>query len=209
MQACLITSDVRLFESFERFFGSIVGQKLVHLPVPYPASQRDYVGAFQSIADSIDQFLSKNSSTNSALVIVDPCFFASPHDSFAKPTGALFELNPLSTSDPSSIFGMLLMVYPELHWVFLTDKSPEGFVDFSKVDEDNKKLVDEARLQRWHLLNPFGKLNNLYPVQEPTATFLFDPTGLRNYLRSIANKNANPSRSIASKSPSHYWRASA
>jgi hypothetical protein len=186
MRAYLITGDVRLFESLERYFTFIAGEKLKHIPVPYPASPQDYVAAFHTMADSLEEELSKNSSTRAPLVIVDTCFFGSPQQSSWGGLFTLSDWHPLH-KDPSSLFAMLVLAFPEIHWVFYTDKKPEHFV---VLDAELKKnitaqLNDQERIRKWQVFSAYGDLSSLESLLECTrldACFLFDATGLRNYL---------------------------
>jgi hypothetical protein len=150
MRAYLITGDVRLFESLERYFTFIAGEKLKHIPVPYPASPQDHVAAFHTIADSLEEELSKNSSSRAPLVIVDTCFFGPTDQTFLAGRAKLSDWNPLH-NDLSSLYAMFLLAYPEVHWVFYTHERPEKFVELGTTRQANQ--TDQLRIREWQTLS--------------------------------------------------------
>jgi len=182
MRTYLITGDLRLFESLERYFTFVAGEKLKHIPVPYPASPKEYVAAFHTLADSLEEEFSKNLSTRAPLVIVDPCLFGSRHPTHFLGRTKLSDWNPLH-DDPSSVFGMLLLAFPEVHWVFYTYERPEKFVQL------DTNRIDQSRIREWQVLSSRGSteqstnspLQRLIEYGRLNPCFLFDATGLRNY----------------------------
>jgi hypothetical protein len=179
----------------ERYFKFVAGEKLKHIPVPYLTSAQDYVAAFHTMADSLEEELSKNSSTRAPLVIVDTCFFGSPQQSSWAGHFRLSDWHPLH-NDPSSLFAMLVLAYPEVHWIFYTHEKPEKFVGLDATPQANQ--TDQRRIREWQTLSFWegsdlsadSSLQKLLECGRLNPCFLFDATGLRNYFHGkISDEN--------------------
>jgi hypothetical protein len=179
----------------ERYFKFVAGENLKHIPVPYLTSAQDYVAAFHTMADSLEEELSKNSSTRAPLVIVDTCFFGSPQQSSWAGHFRLSDWHPLH-KDPSSLFAMLVLAYPEVHWIFYTHEKPEKFVGLDATPQANQ--TDQLRIREWQTLSFWegsdlsadSSLQKLLKCGRLNPCFLFDATGLRNYFHGkISDEN--------------------
>jgi len=84
-------------------------------------------------------------------------------------TPNLSELNPISR-DWQAVVAMLVLTFPEIHWVFLTSETEK--LDFFL------KNAHTINITNWS-----GKLKKIMEYRQANYTPLFDPAGLRNLIR--------------------------
>ncbi|MBC7187229.1 MAG: hypothetical protein H5U38_09370 [Calditrichaeota bacterium] len=189
MRICLISGDPRLYQSLNRYWSFVVGQRMIHIPVPGGVSQDDCLAAFQYVADSLEEQLSRNSAGSAFTAILDPCFFGAAHWTLCAQACDLSKWTPIGT-DVLSLFPMLVMAFPEVHWVCFTDRRADLFAALSGALGDGAEAVDESRIRKWQCLSlpgsrsaPKSGLGQLVESIRLQPRLLFDATGLRNYLR--------------------------
>lgn len=128
--------------------------------------------SFEQVADSVESSAGaqeRPENLRSTCVIVDLCE--------ARPQ-SLAELNPTATNQDgwSVVVAMLVLAYPEVHWVFNTPHPAlDGFL-FSDL----------------HILCASDPLRGIERAQELGYSSLFDPTGLRNSIRQRLRTGAAP-----------------
>lgn len=113
---------------------------------------------FRQIADAIEA----KGSLRKAVAILDFCC----DDNWNEID--LSKLNPIQASSGwAAVVAMLILAFPEIHWVFITPYKPiDGF------------LFGEA-----HMFTPCKRLWDILQIHDEGFTPLFDPTNLRNTIR--------------------------
>ncbi len=160
----LITNSDDLTKSIERYFRYVCGTtiKSSRLPVDLENKQRWVPYAFAQLADWIELNVETGelSSLCGAIAIVDL-----PDPALE----SLTDLNPISTKEGewATVVGMLVLVFPEVHWVFLKSHNQNVSPFFRKV----------------HLLGAGNTVSNIVEINREKLVTLFDPTGLRNGIR--------------------------
>ena len=160
----LITNSDDLTQSVDRYFRYVCGTaiKSSHVPVDLGNGERWVPYAFAEVANWIELNVHNGelSSLCGAIAIVD---LPDPA------VESLTELNPISTKDGdwATVVGMLILVFPEVHWVCLTSHDQNVSPFFRKV----------------HLLGASNPISNIVEVNREKLVTLFDPTGLRNGIR--------------------------
>lgn len=119
--------------------------------------------AFHRIADAIEEKGHSNENSSglrNAIAILD---FCDPHWQEV----SLDKLNPIQGGNWATVVAMLLLAFPEIHWVFLTPYKP----------------VDALLFKEAHILSARNILSDILRIHGEGFTPLFDPTSLRNAIR--------------------------
>ena len=137
--------------------------------------------AFNQIADWIETAAGQwgnECHLRNALAIIDLC---------DEPMSTLEDLNPVSTTigDWAAVVAMLVLAFPEIHWVFVTP-----------YEAPAAPLFEAA-----HLLRGAPAIRRLLALHDQGFTTLFDPTKLRNMIRSQMAATIENGKSVAEYIP--------
>lgn len=94
-----------------------------------------------------------------------------------------YRLNPLDEEGWDHLIAMLILTFPEIRWVFgMISRYPDEI-----PQSEDQAILDDARQikENWKTLEPNHSLPSLLLV--PRRTSLFDASGLRNFVRRLAN----------------------
>ncbi|MEM4282758.1 MAG: hypothetical protein QXN89_03765, partial [Candidatus Woesearchaeota archaeon] len=166
----VLTEENRLAESISRFLKYTRGIKPIHILLGSIQPKEQWVlQAFRQIADSIEDNKGESGLRN-AIAIVDFCDENWSEIDLAK-------LNPIQAGAGSwaTVVAMLILTFPEIHWVFITPYKPI-----------NEFLFGEA-----HMFTPCRTLSEILQIHDEGFTPLFDPTNLRNTIRSQVKNTGN------------------
>ena len=182
--ALLILQDEHLLGSFQRALESRYGYRTVACRFPskpeLSQSPAWVADSFTKLCDWIDSQQATNSqdaSLNGALAIIDL---------WDEDCDGLLGVQPLEEHQQpaTALAGLLVLAYPEIHWVFNTpDADTPG-------DGESEKWFREAHL----LSSASDPLLRLTKLHDKGFVPLFDPTGLRRHLRNAVwqKMSANP-----------------
>ena len=184
-QVMAITEQGELTRSLERFFHITRGVSIRGRRVPRPSPDR-VADTFRQLADWIESGARKEggeSGLRNALVFVD----LSEIDA-RQPEN----LNPLAPDGSPwvAVVGMLVLAFPEVHWVFIHPDAPSE-PDPSSVraahdllgSPSSSRSADISLYERAHVLGPTNSLSEIVEFHEAQFIPLFDPTNLRNTIR--------------------------
>jgi hypothetical protein len=162
-QVFVISENDRLSKSIERYFKFNRGTTPEAISIPQcQFSSERIVTAFRQIADIIENAGNRESQPQKlrdAMAIIDLCD-ENLHECKA--------INPISNLVGwSAVVAMLVLAFPEIHWVFITPYRPIKSILFSKA----------------HLLGASNTLCQILRFHDEGFTSLFDPTNMQNTIR--------------------------
>ncbi len=165
----IIAGRSDLIESLTRFFRFSRGSAAkVYIRPPSGNGQQYVQQAFSRIAEWIESTASQNgqSSLRKALIIVE----LSDTD-----LGSLVELNPIAGDSRAwaSVVAMLVLAFPEPHWVFLSPHEP----------------FESSFFTESHVLGLRNNLKHILQLHDMGFTPMFDPTGLRSSIQTRLRTN--------------------
>lgn len=177
----LVSNKESLRNSIERYFelNTQYRTHFFHVDISNRSFEDGWVcRKFLHLSNLLDNTLQRYSGDilRGPLVFLDlNCFYPQENDegsqlySFTDP----FDLDVLEGSYPhwKAVAGMLILAFPEVHWVFPCTSSPV----------DNNSLW-RGSFDQAHLLTR-SSLGEIVRLHEQKFCPLFDPTGLRNHLR--------------------------
>jgi hypothetical protein len=193
-QVFVITENTEFAKSVTRYFQFTIGIAAKSLCVRmWPTKQSEWVPqAFSTIADWIEMSVNQDEdelSLRSAMVILD--FY----DDSENAINSLEELNPMTVSKGywATVVAMLVLSFPEVHWVFLTpytlrssDLVTRGSSDADDQQAIKQKTQTDGSVSRaktfpelMHKLSATNLLSSISSLHRDGFTSLFDPTGLR------------------------------
>lgn len=178
MKIFTLTGDKRLGRSVQRYFNFVLDMEISiiePLKLRRSLDSANIISLFEDICLKLEHGSDKLERT---IVLVDPCLANSAD---AEPLTYLTDLEPLS--DPpkySQLLAMLILVFPEIHWIFFPASS---FAEnFSQNSKDN--TADFQLIKKFHTWNPDqGEIEDIINAIEISYDPLFDPAGLRNIVK--------------------------
>jgi hypothetical protein len=177
----ILTNDA-LTESFERYFRFTGGIELKSIRPPNQSSisQEDVAPVFYQLVESLERHCGSEGGFRNAIAIIEVA-----DDGLG--AGELDEMNPLPTNkgDWASVVAMLVLAFPEIHWIFFTPHSAQ----------------DSFMLTEAHFLRASNPLYRILRLHAWGFNPLFDPTGMRNSIHQRIAVTTSQSRLIASHVP--------
>ena len=181
----LITASEKLAASLIRYCKYVRGQEVTRIMYP-PKSISEgrhswVLHAFDQIADKIETFAdtSGNScSLHRAVVFVDP-----NHEQLT----SMGQLNPISLKEGSwsALVAMLVLAFPEIHWVINDVNHPRELPFFGEV----------------HTLGATNSVSQILDLHRQGFTPLFDATGWRTLIRERVRKTEEANKRVAPYTP--------
>lgn len=193
----VLTHNNLLAASIERFLRYTRGIEPIRILLSEPLStdrtdQIDYwvLRTFHQIADSIEDNKGENGLRN-AIAIIDFCDEDWGNIKLA-------QLNPIRDGKWSAVVAMLILAFPEIHWVFITPyKAIDAFLfkqahmfisEATSSSGDASSSSDEKKEKSfWNFLR----------IHDEGFTTLFDPTGLRNEIRQRIRETKENGQKVA------------
>jgi hypothetical protein len=163
-QVFIIAGRSDLVDSLKRFFRFSRGLDAhVYIRPTSVEGQQWVQQTFNRIADWIEKTASQNAgegSLRNSLGIIEL---------LDTDLGSLAELNPIAagSGDWASVVAMLILAFPEVHWVFPSPHEP----------------FESSFSSQSHLLGARNNLKRILELHDSGFTPLFDPTGLRDDIR--------------------------
>lgn len=171
VRALILTDRDRLAESVERylFYRYSIKAKIIVIPRP-GLSGPSILSLFENIYHEIELALEgyfQDSCSAGFPVFLDFLSLTSSHD-------ALSRLNPVLGDDEIALAAMLILAFPEVHWIFIPSNPP------------NRNTNTDALLESVHFLNIDSDAGDGAPIKWHLNNYcpLFDGAGLRNRIKS-------------------------
>jgi len=178
----VITESVHLADSISRFFRYTRGIEHIHRIIFSQDihSEKRVLPVFRQIADAIERGSNEGlgpQELRNAIAIIDLV------DANLE---KLEDLNPITRGPKrASVVAMLVLAFPEIHWVFVTPHQP----------------INSALFAQAHLLRASNPLAEILALCDGKFTNLFDATNLRNLIRRKMRDVAWQSDQITSHLP--------
>ena len=161
MNFFILTVKSNIFKSQKRFLKYIHQQKLLHVEIILPNSHQTFITEFNKIAKKLEN---KTENIRNTIVFVDTDLFSHNGETFLS---SYKDLNPLNDNEFPQLIAMLILAFPEIHWVFM----PGIFID--KPNDFHVYKINE--------LNEFIK--RVLSLNNSDLIALFDPCNLRNSIK--------------------------
>ncbi|MBP6059277.1 MAG: hypothetical protein KA522_00705 [Candidatus Saccharicenans sp.] len=163
-----LSDDGTFIDSLKRYFRYCLKYEGINIiPFTY-GKDKDPVYIYNNISQRLDSFINKDF----ALLLDSIAFVDFLDDEWIG--NDLSELNPIiSPGKYASVASMLLLSFPEVHWVFFTPYKSQ-ICSNKQMDE----LFTEA-----HLIKSINSIENIIKIHSEQYTPLFDPTGFRTLIK--------------------------
>lgn len=193
-QVFVITDSDALMKSLARYFRFVSGEEVCSYSAPCIADSSPHwvTHTFNRIAVWIESNAGPDGDVNHLKRAIA---FVSLYD---EQITTISDLNPISTNDGTwaAVVAMLVLAFPEVHWVFITAQGPP-----SKLLRSVQGLTNPLFI-RAHFLSPQNRLKQIMELHAAKFSPLFDPTGLRQLIRTqIKKKKDTRSEQLASYIP--------
>lgn len=173
----LITKNEELNQSLKRYLHYVHALELTTIYLP---AQTSALKIFHCVADALEANSYQESEENALLNAIAILDFCDPDWH-----GTLRDLNPLQERGFPTAVAMLILAFPEIHWVF-----------FSPYKSEEKSNSNSPFFDKVHTLKNAENLTEILKLNEAQFSPLFDPTDLRNAIRKKAkemkDENGNP-----------------
>jgi len=186
MNYVVITRSHRLFKSIQRYICYVLGedaQRIKEIEHPFGfgfGKEEDEMSGFKRICDALEKFSGED--LRKTIIFFDYCSYQ--------------ELNPIANeAGDGRLLALLMLTFPEVYWVIISTDKPEWiFRGDDKDDKDDKteELTIKEKLS-WHIWSG-GDEKSIKSTISPIwygYTPLFDPVGIRNFLKRNAVKSSN------------------
>lgn len=164
-QAIVITASEELEKSIRRYFCYTRNVKthVIRPPSTSHNSQQWVIRTFRQYANQLETCSEQSGNT---LGLSDSLIFI---DLFDEELDRFEDLNPAARAqcDWSTVVSMLLLAYPEMHWIFNTPY----------------RMIENPLFQKAHVLGGSNSIRQIIKLHDAEYTPLFDPTGLRHTVR--------------------------
>jgi len=167
----VITASDSFADSIQRFFQYTRGRAVTRIAFPSDTRSEEWaLRAFRQIADAIEDTSAERTGPQglrNAIAVIDLYDADLPE---------LEDLNPIARNLRwAAVVAMLVLAFPEMHWVFVTPYQPI-----------NSSLFAPA-----HILSASNSLTEILSLYDGKFTGLFDATNLRHLIRrSMREKNS-------------------
>lgn len=179
-QVFLITEPDSFATSVERYLRDTRGFSVHRVFFPPVTQSEEVLRVFRQIADAIEHGNNDDPGLHglrNAIAIIDLA-----DESLLE----LEDLNPITRSlRQASVVAMLVLAFPEIHWVFITPYRP----------------INASVFEQAHTLGASNSLAEILSLHDDKFTSLFDATNLRNTIRRSMHEKNLASDQITSHIP--------